>query len=218
MKYMGFMNSSYRGRKHEGTCGMPDYVKLNAWDVGVRLAPANANQASTPAIRVYLTGGSNDAGGKTEIGTAVSTDAGPRWVPAGPAPIAPSFAGECPVIAAIPVGSHLDEPEPAGYVCVVLSGRYGSGRAQFGIAHLTREDGGWTVTSHSDYWNNPLSLTQAVTTMLRLTGCTTRSFRDGYDTRSRELAGAIEIAEAADTTRTGAGLKYIRAWLNEKTR
>jgi hypothetical protein len=213
---MGFMNSGYRGRKNEGICGMPDYAKINAWDVGVRIEPVTVPGPDT--LRVYLTGGSHDAHGRTEVGQAVSTEAGPRWVPAGPAPVAPSFAGERPVIASIPVGSHLDEPEPAGYVCVVLAGRYPSGRSKFGIAHLTREGGGWTVTSHSDYWNSPMSQVQAVTAMLKLTGCTTRSFRDGYDTRSRELAGAIEIAEAADTTRTGAGLKYIRAWLNEKTR
>lgn len=80
MRYMGFMNGSYRGRRREGICAMPDYVKLNAWDVGVRAEPGKGS--GPDRIEVYMTGGSHDAHGKVLLGTIVNTLTGPCWEPA----------------------------------------------------------------------------------------------------------------------------------------
>lgn len=169
MRYMGFMNGSYRGRRNEGTCGMPDYAKVNGWDVGVRIEPDLSARQDT--LRVYMTGGSHDAHGKTLIGLAWNSDAGPRWEPAEPPAVVPVHADGKPVIAALPINSHLNRPQPAEYVCVVLTGRWPSGEPRFGTARITRDETGeWTVTEHSDYWNRNMSQTEAVTAMVEAAG------------------------------------------------
>lgn len=183
MRYMGFMNGSYRGRRNEGTCGMPDYAKVNGWDVGVRIEPDLSARQDT--LRVYLTGGSHGAHGKTLVGLAWNSDTGPKWEPPGPPATVPArvrTAGHpldryaMPVIAALPVAAHLDDPEPGEYICVVLTGRYPSGRAVFGTVRATREGDNWVTESRefdmSVLGSNPgpRSLSRATTAMVQMTG------------------------------------------------
>jgi hypothetical protein len=172
MKYYGSLHGQHRGRSRPETCAMPDFGWIRGWDAGVRVEPDHSSRSDR--LKIYMDGGSHEAGGKTLLGEVRATEAGPRWVPAGPAVVAPvtvkAGGRALPVIASVPVGSHRNEDAPAGYVCVVLAGRYASGEPWFGIAQLTREDDGWTVNSHSDFWDDHMSQTAAVTAMVELTG------------------------------------------------
>ena len=82
-----------------------------------------------------------------------------------------------PVIAAIPVGAHIDNPEPAEYICVVHTGQYPSDRAVFGTVRATRDGDDWVTESRAYDMGvlgdnpGPWSLTRAVTEMVRLAGC-----------------------------------------------
>jgi hypothetical protein len=182
---MAFMNSSYRGRKNEGTCGMPDYAKVNAWDVGVRVEPDLSARQDT--LRVYLTGGSHDTHGKTLVGLAWNSDTGPKWEPADPPkppriPVNVKTAGHpleryaMPVIAALPVASHTNNPEPDEYICVVLTGRWPSGEPVFGTVRATREGDDWVTESRAYDMGvlgtspGPWSLVRATTEMVEMTG------------------------------------------------
>lgn len=165
--------TSYTSRRHN-TRGQAilagDPVHTRGWDAGVKVT-ARGSRVSHDYFDVYMTGGSHDAHGSVHVGTVSDTPDGPRWTPAGPPAVIPVQADGKPVIMAIPVSSHLNQEEPAEYACVVLAGRWPSGEPRFGTARLTHDDNDkWTVTEHSDYWNTPMTQTQAVTEMVEMTG------------------------------------------------
>jgi hypothetical protein len=79
-----------------------------------------------------------------------------------------------PVVAAIPMQSHLNKTDADEYACVVISGRWASDREPtFGTVLATRDGDSW-VTESSAYDLGPLgrprSQTAAVTEMIRLAG------------------------------------------------
>ena len=162
--------STYTNRRHNSYgAGIlaGDPVHTRGWDAGVKVT---ARDRLRDEFDVYMTGGSHAAGRETHLGTVKDTADGPRWVPAGIAPVVPAHADGKPVITAIPVSSHLNEAAPSEYVCVVQTGSWPSGEPRFGTARLAREDGEWTVTGHSDYWDAPMSQTQATSEIVRLAG------------------------------------------------
>ena len=147
-----------------------DPVHTRGWDAGVKVT-ARGSRISRDEFNIHMTTGSHESGRDVQLGTVSDTPDGPRWTPAGPPAVIPVAAGTVPVIAAIPVNSHLNRATPAEYACVVLAGRWPSGESRFGTARITRgEAGEWTVTEHSDYWDAPMSQTQAVTAMVEMTG------------------------------------------------
>jgi hypothetical protein len=182
----GFISHFYanwtnaRGSRHDASLANGSSAHLRGWDAGVRVTPRNAMGSSygkryseQDRIELAMTSGSRgeNEGRVTALGRIVATPDGPRWEPAGPRALVPAAADGQPVIAAIPVNSHLNRPEPTEYACVVLAGRWPSGEPRFGTARLFREPSEeWTVTEHSDYWDAPMSQTEATTRMVEMTG------------------------------------------------
>jgi hypothetical protein len=186
MRYYGSMDSDRR--KTEATCNGPNYGHIRGWDAGVKVIPDWSAPQKRDELAVYMTGGSNGSSQTRLIGTVKDTEHGPRWEPADEPGQIPASADRRPVIAAIPVGSHLNSDNPGEYVCVVVSGYWPSGEPRFAVVHVRSEDGTWITVSHSDYWNAPMSQTEAMGKMIQQAGHVTRSFEDGKATRERELA------------------------------
>jgi hypothetical protein len=198
----GFISHFYatwtnaRGSRHDTSLANGSPAHLRGWDAGVRITPRNAMGSSygkryseQDRIELAMTGGtrSEDEGKVTALGRIVATPDGPRWEPADPPkpariPTHVKTAGHpldryaMPVIAAIPVASHTNNPEPDEYVCVVLTGRWPSMEPVFGTVRATREGDDWVTESRAYDMGvlgsnpGPRSLTAATTAMVEQTG------------------------------------------------
>lgn len=162
--YMGAHGAAKKSGIRSG-----DGVHTRGWNAGVRVTP---RERGRDEFDVYMTDGSN--GGLntcTHIGTVTDTPNGPHWKPASKPGIIPASIDGKPVITVIPAHSHENNPAPDDYFCVVHTGSWPSGEPRFGIARIHRdENGAWSVTEHSDYWDHPMSQTEATTEVVRLAG------------------------------------------------
>jgi len=182
-RYYGSMDSSRR--RTEATCMMPHYGHVRGWNAGVKVIPDTTTQRDE--LAVYMTGGSSGSSPTRLLGTVTDTPDGPRWEPADPPkppriPVNVKTAGHpqeryaMPVIAALPVATHTNSPEPDEYVCVVLTGRWPSGEPVFGTVRATRDGDDWVTESRAYDMGvlgsnpGPWSLTRATTEMVEMTG------------------------------------------------
>lgn len=191
MRYRATMNSSYRGRKNESVCAMPDYVNVNGWDAGLRIKPGKFPGADS--FEVYMTGGSHDAHGKRLAGTVRDTPSGPRWIPADKPGRVPATVGSpaMEVVAAIPVGAHRNEKEPREFIAVVHHRNWPSGEPVFGTVHayLNDETGRWSA----DAGNYDQSQSGAVHDMIARAGCERPpAATEDEAAKIRELLGTIK--------------------------
>ena len=85
--------------------------------------------------------------------------------------------GKYPVIAALPVGSYRNDPDPDEYMVATATGQWPSREPHFGVAHLRRADGAWTVLA-ATAWDRNMSQVEAVTHVVRLAGLDPRQGPD----------------------------------------
>lgn len=203
--------TSYTNRRHKGYGAgiLPgDPVHTRGWNAGVSVT-AQSENGGRDGFTVTMTTGSHDSGGSVHLGTVHDTPEGPRWDPAarpGKVPARVRTAGHpsdryaMPVVAAIPMESHLDKTDSDEYACVVISGRWASSRElTFGAIIATRDGDGW-VTESRAYDMGPLghprSLVSATTEMIRLAGYERPSTRAAR--AAAEMAWATDPANVPD--------------------
>lgn len=162
--------TSSRGRTASSAASAGHDVRVQGWNAGIKVTPREA-AGDLDSFDVYMTGGSHDEGTSIKLGTVQDTRGDPVWEPEAKPGKIPTNADGKPVVAAVPMQSHLSKAEPDAYACVVLLRNWAYHEARFGTARMTRdESGAWLVTEHSDYWNGHMSQTGAVTEMVRMAG------------------------------------------------
>lgn len=171
-----------RGSKQGHGISAGDEIHVRGWHAGIKVRTQSEN-GGRDGLTVTMTPGSSGEGGSVQLGTVHDTPDGPKWVPVakpGKAPARVRTAGHpsdqyaMPVVAAIPMQSHLNKTDPDAYACVVISGRWASGREPtFGTVRAARDGDGW-VTDSKAYDLGPLgrprSLVSATTEMIRMAG------------------------------------------------
>jgi len=177
LRFPYFMSyAGWRGTLHKAGLRRETGLHIRGWNLGVRVC--TGKYRAPEEITLIMTAGSNKDHNVKTLGTIREGESGPVWVPEDvPGRVPECVHGKYPVIAALPVGSYRNDPDPDEYMVATATGQWPSREPHFGVAHLRRADGAWTVLA-ATAWDRNMSQVEAVTHVVRLAGLDPRQGPD----------------------------------------